>query len=67
MIKRAFRELLQGLGGIIQRLEQENAELTAGLRAETGQVEWASDRDVLNSHFKKRALGSERLTLWKFK
>ena len=34
-----LRELLQGLGGIIQRLEQENAELTAGLRAETGQVE----------------------------
>ncbi len=34
-----LRELLQGLGGIIQRLEQEKAELTAGLRAETGQVE----------------------------
>lgn len=34
-----LRELLHGLGGIIQRLEQERAELTAGLRAETGQVE----------------------------
>ncbi|MCP9338487.1 hypothetical protein NA640_07765 [Pseudomonas xanthomarina] len=34
-----LRDLLQGLGGIIQRLEHEKAELSAGLRAETGQVE----------------------------
>jgi len=34
-----LRELLRGLGDIIRRLESNNAELTAGLRAETGQVE----------------------------
>jgi hypothetical protein len=34
-----LRDLLQGLSGILQRLEQAKAELTAGLRAETGQVE----------------------------
>lgn len=34
-----LRELLEGLTGIIQRLEQEKAELSAGLRAEAGQVE----------------------------
>lgn len=34
-----LRDLLEGLGAIIWRLETENAELAAGLRAETGQVE----------------------------
>ena len=34
-----LRDLLKGLGEIIQRLEHEKAELSAGLRAETGQVE----------------------------
>jgi len=34
-----LRELLQGLGEVIQRPEQEKAELIAGLHAEKGQVE----------------------------
>lgn len=34
-----LRDLLKSLGEIIQRLEQENAELSAGLRAEKGQIE----------------------------
>jgi hypothetical protein len=34
-----LRALLQSIGGIIQRLESENTELGAGLRAEKGQVE----------------------------
>jgi len=34
-----LRELLQGLGAVIQRLERDRAELSAGLRAEKGQVE----------------------------
>ena len=34
-----LRDLLKRLGEIIQRLEHEKAELSAGLRAETGQVE----------------------------
>ncbi|AHL74338.1 hypothetical protein CH92_04240 [Stutzerimonas stutzeri] len=34
-----LRDLLKSLGAIIQRLEQENVELTAGLRAEKGQIE----------------------------
>jgi membrane protein implicated in regulation of membrane protease activity len=34
-----LRDLLQSLGEVVQRLEQEKAELTAGLRAEKGQVE----------------------------
>lgn len=34
-----LRELLQGLGAVIQRLEKDRAELAAGLRAEKGQVE----------------------------
>jgi ABC-type transporter Mla subunit MlaD len=34
-----LRDLLRGLGDIIRGLEQENSELTAGLRAERGQAE----------------------------
>lgn len=34
-----LRSLFTNLGEIIQRLEREKAELTAGLRAEKGQVE----------------------------
>ncbi len=34
-----LRDLLQSLGDVIRRLEQEKAELSAGLRAERGQVE----------------------------
>lgn len=34
-----LRCLLQNLGDIIRRLEEEKAELAAGLRAEKGQVE----------------------------
>lgn len=36
---RVLRELLQGLGEVVRRLEQEKAELSAGLRAEKGQIE----------------------------
>ena len=39
-----FRGLVQNLGQIIRRLEDEKAELAAGLRAEKGQVEQLKGR-----------------------
>lgn len=41
---KVLRNLMRDVSGVIERLEAEKAELSAGLRAETGQVEQLKHR-----------------------